>query len=112
MLERDVEECGPGLGEDLGAGAELSVDVQSAAARAGQAGRDRQRSVDRHGLAVAHEDPCGDRGKAIPGGEQPARLVERGADEASVDDPRPALVPGVERERGLVGLGALLGRHG
>src|SRR5215203_5832085 len=113
VLERDVEERGARLREHLAArGANLAVDVQAPAAGALQPRCDRQLRVDRHGLPVAHEDPGGDRGEAIPGREQATGLVERGADEPAVRDPRSALVPLVERERGLVGVGALLRRRG
>lgn len=64
--------------------------------------------VDRHRAAVVQEQAPGDGWEAVPGDEQAAHLVEEGSDQAAVDEPRPALVALVERERRLVSLGALL----
>ena len=112
MLERDVEEGGAGLGEHSASVVEVAVDVQAPPADARQPGGDRQLGVDRNRPAIAHEDARGDRGKAVPGGEEPARLVEGGSDESAVNEPGTALVPLVERERRLVPLETLgLGRR-
>jgi hypothetical protein len=46
----------------------------------------------------------------VPGGEEAARLVERRAHEAAVDDSRPGLVALPEGEGRLVALDSLLGR--
>jgi hypothetical protein len=48
----------------------------------------------------------------VPCGEQSAGLVQRRADEPSVDDPGRRLVALAEREVGLVALDALIGRQG
>ncbi len=96
VLERDVQEGASRLGQDLGLVDELRVDVDPAPSRAGHPRRERELAVDRNGPSVAHEDARGDRGEAVPRGEQAARFVERGPDEPAVDDPRPRLVAAVK----------------
>ena len=110
MLEWDVQKGGARLGQHLGPVEELRVDVRAPAAASRHPGADDEVTVDRDRLAIANEDPGRYRREAMPGGEQPARLVERGRDETSVDKPGPRLVSVVEAEAGLVLLRALLRR--
>jgi hypothetical protein len=111
MLERDVQERCTGLGEYLIIAVDqLSVDMGPAAAGVRHPGAHDKLTVDRHRPAVADEDARGDGGEAVPGGEEPARLVERCGDETAVNQPGPCLVALVEAEARLVTLGALLGR--
>jgi hypothetical protein len=98
------------LREQLVVAAQLPVHVDAAATPSDDARGEHELGVDRNGTAVAHEDPRRHRREAVPRREQPARLVERGGDEAAVDDSRAALVPLVEAEAGFVALGSLLGR--
>ena len=92
VLERDVQEGAVGLGEQLVAVAQLAGDLDPPAAVRGHARRDPERPVDRDRAAVADRDPGGHGREPVPGREQPARLVERGADDAAVRDSRAALV--------------------
>jgi hypothetical protein len=112
VLQRDVEEGGAGLGQDLVAVAERAVDADPAASAIGHPGRHRQCAVDEDGAPIADKDSRGHRRKPVPRREKPARLVEGGADEAAVDDPRRGLVPLGEREGGLVAVDSLLGGRG
>jgi hypothetical protein len=112
MLERNVEERRAGLGEHLRLVAEVRVDVDPPAARPCDPGRQYELALDRDGLPVADEDARGHGREAIPGGEQPARFVERGADETPVDDARTGLVPLAERDRRVVALDTLFKREG
>src|SRR5829696_2812430 len=109
VLERDVQERALRLGEQLLAVPELAEDLDAAAALAGDAGRDGERSVDARRLSVPDRDPRRHGQGAVPGREQAARLVECRADDAAVRDPGTALVLLAERHLGRVGLGALLG---
>ncbi len=105
-----MEECAPGLGEDVVLVTEGGVDVQAPAARACEPRLELELAVDPDGPPVADEDARGDGREPVPGREQPARLVERGGDEAAVDDAGPALVALVERERRALALEPLLPR--
>ena len=109
MLERHVEEGSTCFGEDLRVVAELCVHVQTPAAALGHPGGNRELTIDEDRTAVADEDAGGHGRKAVPGGEEAARLVEGGADEAAVDDSRPGLVTLAEGEGGLVAVDSLLG---
>src|SRR5439155_12352522 len=64
-------------------------------------------AVDRNGSPVVQEHATGDAREAVPGRQEAARLVEEGGDEASVHEPRPALVALVEGEGRLVAVGSL-----
>jgi hypothetical protein len=66
--------------------------------------------VDGHGPSVADENTDGDGREAVPRREEAARLVERGGNQTTVDDPRSRLVPRTEAERGLIALDAVLRR--
>jgi hypothetical protein len=110
VLERDVEESGAGFSEHVLSVPELAVDPDATAAAVGDPRGDTQGAVDEDGSPVADEDPCGHRREAVPGGEEAARLVERGSDEPAVGDPGGGLVPFREGELGLVALDPLLGR--
>ena len=77
---------------------ELRVGVQPPAALARQPRADEQLGVDRHRPPVADEDPRRHGGKAVPGREQAARLVERGRDEPAVHEARAR--PGGARRTG------------
>jgi len=110
VFERDVQERAARLGQDLVALAQVAVDVDATTARARHACGDEQLAVDVHGAPVAHEDACGHRWEAMPGRDEPARLVERGGDEPAVHEPRPTLVALVEGEPRLVRGDPLLDR--
>jgi hypothetical protein len=112
VLERDVEERGACLREQLVAVAELTVDVDAAPTAVGHPRGQAQLPVDEHGPPEAEEDARGHRRKAVPGGQEPAGFVERRPDEATVDDPGAGLVPLVEGEGRLVPRDALLGGLG
>jgi hypothetical protein len=111
MLERDVKKRGSSLGEHFVAGHEVPVDVRAAAARVRHPGLHQEVSVDRHRPPKTDKDAGGHGGEAVPGGEEPARLVQRGRDEAAVDESGAGLVALVEAEVRLVSLGLLLGRE-
>jgi hypothetical protein len=110
VLERDVEKGATRLGEHLSVRAQGSFDVDPAPATLRHPGGDVELSVDQDRPAPAHEDPRGHDGKPVPGGEEPARLVQGRTDEAAVDDSGPALVALAEEEGRLVALTPLLGR--
>jgi hypothetical protein len=107
VLERDVQEGSPRLGEELVAVAKVAVDVDSAASAVGHPGGESELTVDERGPAVADEDPRGHRRETVPGGEEAAGLVEGRPDEPAVHDPRPGLVALAEGEGGLVALDPL-----
>src|SRR5207253_10503377 len=107
VLERDVEEPGARLGERLVAVEELAADADPPAAARLDARADEELRVDRHRVAVADEDPRRHGREAVPGGEQPAGLVEDGRDEPPVDDPGAALMALVAVDVRLVELLAL-----
>jgi hypothetical protein len=111
VLERHVQEGAARLREDLALEVEIAVDMDAPPAAFGHPRGDAEFAVDEHGLPVADEDPGGNGREAVPGGKEPARLVERGADEPAVDDPRPGLMPLAEGEGGLVALDPLIGRQ-
>ena len=110
VLERNVEESTTGLGEHVPAFgvAELGINVDAPAMATGEPGRDDELAADRHGSAVAHEDPRRHRREAVPGGKEPAGFVQGRGDEAAVDDARAGLVVRAEREGSLVALDPLL----
>jgi hypothetical protein len=93
-----MEECGSRLGQDFVVVEKPAVDVRAPAARIGHPTADDEVAIDVNGPPVAHEYPRGHGRKAVPGGEQAARLVERGGDEAAVNEPRRRLVALVEPE--------------
>src|SRR5688500_6561714 len=76
--------------------------MDATAARARHLGGDDQLAVDVHRTPVAHEDARGHRREAVPGRDQPTRLVERSGDEAAVHEPGTALVALVEGKPRLV----------
>jgi hypothetical protein len=108
VLERDVEEGSAGLGEELSAVVELPLHVDAPPAAVRDSGRDGQVAVDERRLPVADEHPSRHCREAVPGGEQPARFVERRSDEPSVDNPGAGLVPFGEGKGRLVALQPLL----
>lgn len=110
MLEGNVEERRPGLREDLVPISELAVHVHPAPAAVGDPGGDAQAAVDQDGAPVADENPRRDGRESVPGGEQAASLVQRGADQASMDDPRSRLVVLGKGEGRLIALDSLLRR--
>ena len=106
-----MQKCSACFGEDVVAVSQVSVDVQPPSAFSDEARTDEELCVDRHRMPVAHEDPGGHGGEAVPGRQQPARLVERGRDHPAVCEPGPALVPLVEAEVGLILAEPLLTRQ-
>jgi hypothetical protein len=92
VLERDVEERGPSLRQDVVAITQFRVQVYPASAAFRDPRGDGQRAVDEHGLSVAHEHARRHSRKAVPRRKETARLVEGGPDEASVDESRACLV--------------------
>jgi hypothetical protein len=110
MLQRDVQEGGARLGQNLLAIAELAVDADAPPAAVRDPRGHRQCLVDEHRAPEADEDPCGHRREAVPGGEEAAGFVQRGADDPAVDDPRRGLASFGERERRLVALDPLRAR--
>jgi hypothetical protein len=109
VLERDVEKGAACFGQDLRAVTKLGLHVQAPAATVGHPGGYGELPVDESRAAVADEDTNGHRREAVPGGEEAARLVQRRAHEAAVDDSRPGLVALPEGEGRLVVLDSLLG---
>ena len=99
-----MEECGPCLGENLRAVAERGVDVDAPPAARLDLGSHEQLGRDGYRAPVANEHSRCDGREAVPGSEQPARLVQCGRDETAVNDPRAALMLRVELEAGLVEL--------
>ena len=112
VLERHVEEGAARLGQHVRALTQLGVDVQASAATVHHPGGNGEPVVDQHRRPVADEHADGHAREAVPGREQPAGLVQTGADEPAVDDPRCRLVPLAERELRLVSVDALLGGYG
>jgi hypothetical protein len=112
VLERNVEEGAAGLGQHVRTLAQLGIHMEATAAAVHHPGGNGEPAVDQNGRPVADEHPDGDAWEPVPCGEQSARLVQGGADEPSVDDPRPGLVPFAERELRLVALDALFGWEG
>jgi hypothetical protein len=108
VLERHVQEGAASLREDLAVQAEVAVDVDAPPAALGHPCGDLEIAVDQHGPAVADEDPSCHGGEAVPCGEETARLVQRGADEASMDDPRTGLMALAKGERCLIAVYPLL----
>jgi hypothetical protein len=111
VLERHVQKGAARLGQDLALETEIAVDVDAPSAALGDPGRDAKVAADQHRPAVPNEDPGGDRGEAVPGGEEAARLVECRADEPAVDDAGRRLVPLAEGEARLVALDPFLRRE-
>ena len=107
-----MQEGAASFGEDLSTQSEVAVDVDAAPAALGHPRGDRKLAVDEHGLAVADEDSGSHGREAVPRGEEAARLVQGGANNASVDDPRRSLVTLAEGKRRLVAVDALVGREG
>jgi hypothetical protein len=105
-----VEEGAACFGQEFRAVAELGVHVQAPAAAVSHPGDDGELPVDESRAAVADEDANGHRREAVPGGEEAASLVERGANQAAVDDSRPGLVALPKGEGRLVALDSLLRR--
>jgi hypothetical protein len=112
VLEGYMQEGAASFGEDLSAKSEVAVDVDAAPAALGDPRGDRKLAVDEHGLAVADENSGSHGREAVPRGEEAARLVQGGANNASVDDPRRSLVTLTEGKRRLVAVDALLRRRG
>lgn len=105
-----MQEGAARLGEHFALEAEVAVDVDAPAAAFGHPGGNRDLAVDEHGPAVADEDPRGHAREAVPCGEEPAGLVQSGADETAVDDPGGGLVALAEGKRRLVAFDPLLRR--
>ena len=97
VLERDVNERQPGLGQQLARLPELSADVHPATFLVLDPGAHRERRVDRDRPPVAEEHPARDRREAVPGRDQPARLVDERGDHAAVRQARAR--PGGARRR-------------
>ena len=108
VLERHVDEGPVGIGEELAAVPQVAVDLKAPPSAFTELRGDLQRGVDVHRLEEPDREAGGDRGEAVPGGEQPAGLVECGCDEAAVGEPGRRLVLGTEREGCVVGGEALL----
>jgi len=102
VLQRDVEHRGPRLGERLVAVGDCRTHSDPPAACLLDARSHEQLGIDRDRAAVADEDASRHRRERVPGGEEPARLVERGRDDAAVRDAGTALVALVEGEERLV----------
>src|SRR3954447_21629268 len=102
MAQRHVEEGRTGFGEDVVAIHDLPADAEAPAALALEPGTDEELGVDLNRLAVADEDPRGDRGKPVPRREEATGLVERCRHHAPVREPRSALMALVEPEPRLV----------
>jgi hypothetical protein len=107
MLERDVDECEPRLGEQLPGVPELAAHVDAPPSLFLDERAHRERVVDRHRPAVAQEDPAGDDREAVPGRHEPAGLVDERRDEPAVREARTALMALVEGEGRLVAVGSL-----
>jgi hypothetical protein len=112
VLQRDMDERASAVREELVAVPELAADLHPPAAIVLELGGDRQRSVDVNRLEEADREACRHRRESVPGREQPAGLVERGADEAPVDEARCRLMLVVKGEGCLVLPDSLLGRVG
>jgi len=107
VLDPDVDERQPRFGQELLLVPQLAADEDSTAALLLDPRANRERPVDRDGPPVAQEHPAGDRREAVPGRDEPARLVDQRGDHPAVRETRPALMALVERERRLVALRAL-----
>src|SRR5205085_3789749 len=101
-LERDVNERATGLRKNFVAVDDLPGDVDPAAVLVLDSGLNEQFRVDRYWAAKVDEKPAGHCWEAVPGGEQPAGLVERRGDETAMHETRRRLVALVELEIGLV----------
>jgi hypothetical protein len=86
---------------------QLPADEDAAPALFLDPGVHREGAVDRNGPAVAEEHASRHRRKAVPGRDEPARLVDQRRDQPAVRQARPALVALVEREGRLVAIRAL-----
>src|SRR5256885_10334471 len=102
VLQRHVDEGATSLREDVVPVDDLAGDVNPTAALVLDPGLDQQFGVDRHRTAEVDEEPARHGREAVPGGQEPAGLVERGGDEPTVHKPRRGLVSLVELEIGLV----------
>ena len=89
---------------------ELGPDVEPTTAVLEQPCADSQLAVDVDRAAEANGQLGRHRREPVPGCEDPGGLVQRGGDEASVDESRPGLVLLCEGEPGLVLTNSLLGR--
>src|SRR5215210_186601 len=98
MLQRDVDKRARAFGEQLLRVFELSGDFDPATTLALQHGGDGEGTVDVDRLEKPDREPSGDGGEAVPGREEAAGLVERGADESAVDEAGRCLVLRVECE--------------
>jgi len=107
VLEGNVNECEPRLGEQLVRVPELTANVHPAALLVADPRANTQRPVDRDRSAVAQEHPAGDRRESVPGRKEAAGLVDQCRDEPSVHETGAALVALVEREGRLVPVGSL-----
>ena len=107
VLERDVDECEPGFCEELVRIPELAAHEDAPATLVLDPRPHRELPVDRHRTPVAEEHAPGHGREAVPGGREPAGLVDQRRDHPAVHEPGPALVALVERERRLVAVGAL-----
>ena len=107
MLERNVNEREPRLGEQLVRVPELTANVHPAALLVADPRVNTQRPVDRDRSAVAQEHPAGDRREPVPGRKEAACFVDQRRDEPTVHETGTALVALVEREGRLVPVGSL-----
>jgi hypothetical protein len=106
-----VQEGAPRLGEHFAFEPQIAVDVDAPVPAFGHPGGNRELVVDEHGPAVAEEESRGHAREAVPCSEEPARLIQSGADEAAVDDPGCGLVAFAEGKRRPVALDPLLRRQ-
>jgi len=111
VLEWHVQEGCAGLGQRLALVLQPAAHADPPPAGPLDLRPHEERPVDRHGPAVADEDPRGDGGEAVPRRKQAARLVEERRDETTVSDPGPTLVALVEDEACLVALVPLARRR-
>ena len=100
------------LREDLALETKIAVDVDTPPTALRHPRGNAKVVVDEHRPPVANEDPRRDGREAVPRGEEPARFVERSADEPAVDDPRSGLMPLAEGECRLVAPDPFLRREG
>src|SRR5262245_6603693 len=107
VLERNVHERESRFGEQLVREPELPAHEESAPSFLFDPGSHRQLALDRDWAPIAQEHAPRDSRKAVPGGDEPARLIDQRRDHPAVRETRAALMALVEREGRLVAVGAL-----
>jgi hypothetical protein len=110
MLERNVDPGSLSRCEQLLVVVEPGRHIETPTAVSEQAGANSKLAVDVHRPAEANDQFGRHRREPVPGREDPGRLVQRGGDEASVDEARPCLVVLGEGEAGFVLANSLFGR--